>query len=403
MALTLNNFVGFETGGLEEALAIGGAVDTYETFVHAGDYSGGAGLGGTIDIAMITGGTPNGGDDRIVGFAFQFRGDPPAAGVIFEARDDAGNLLWSLTLNANKTFTAKDANGDPIGTSAGFEDDFFYFFEVRWQHVDSGNFDLHINGNPEIASGTADMSAAGAISADTAYYRLTKAGADVGYFDDIYCYSGASGVGDFLGDAEVYKYQSTLASDTPDTGDVLDEGTWDKAGETPLAATATNPEYENTGAGSVDTDGANGSPEGPKNDARIDGDANIRGMKGISNMKRSGGGGTAHYILMGNDVDGTTRSADLDPTTAFVSYFFISELGSIVPTTAQYCSIGFEMTNAQDYECQEQWAMLLHVPSAAPPVGADEMMAAIGQQTGGGGGSGDIMAHSRKPPESIAY
>lgn len=49
--------------------------------------------------------------------------------------------------------------------------------------------------------------------------------------------------------------------------------------------------------------------------------------------------------------------------------------------------------SAHEFEC----------PDAGPPVGADEMMAAIGQQTGGGGGSGDIMAHSRKPPEVIAY
>jgi len=111
-----------------------------------------------------------------------------------------------------------------------------------------------------------------------------------------------------------------------------------------------------------DNDDTNGSPEGPKNDARIDGDSNIKGMKGICNMERSGGSGSDHFILMGNDGDGTTRSADLDPPTSSDTYFFLSESGSIVPLSTEYCRIGFETTGGQDFECNEQWAMLLHVP-----------------------------------------
>ena len=41
-----------------------------------------------------------------------------------------------------------------------------------------------------------------------------------------------------------------------------------------------------------------------------------------------------------------------------------------VPDTTEYCRIGFERgqddPGGQNYDCQEQWAMLLHVPDAAP-------------------------------------
>jgi hypothetical protein len=56
-----------------------------------------------------------------------------------------------------------------------------------------------------------------------------------------------------------------------------------------------------------------------------------------------------------------------------------------------------------DYSDDTAEAAKLHIEFTAAGIGADEMMAAIGQQTGGGGGSGDIMAHSRKPPEVTAY
>ena len=402
MAHILNNLVGFETGGLEEALATNGAPSLEEVVVRTGDYSLKMDAAGEqYDVPAVSGGGSQG-SWFIVGFAVRLADKTPASEQVLLATYDGDDAAsFELRLQTNGDIWLYDANGAKQGDTVDpFTENIWHYFEIAWEQLNQGDFDLYIDGNSKISVGNKDLAATGLMT--EGYYRLSGVGGDQ-YWDDIYCYSGAAGVGDFLGDAEVYKYQSTKASDTPDNGSVLDAGTWDKAGETPLAATATNPEYENTGAGSVDSNAANGFPEGPKNDARIDGDSNIKGMKGISNMKRSGGGGTAHYILMGNDVDGTTRSPDIDPTTAFVSYFFISELGSIVPTTAQYCSIGFEMTNAQDYECQEQWAMLLHVPSVGPPVGADEMMAAIGQQTGGGGGSGDIMAHSRKPPEAVAY
>lgn len=397
MALVLNNFVGFETGDYEECIASYGAPIIGEATPHAGDYYMAMAGDDGVDVAMITGGTSSQGDDMIVGLALRRTDAPSDDRDFFFAYDDDDNLLWKLVAKTNDKIEAYDSANTLLGTSTSTIADTpaWSYVEIRWQHVNSGDFDLWMDGGSEFSYATADCFQASTLSENDAYYRLMpETGTMVGYhYDCLYMMSGASGTGDFLGESEVFKYQSVKASDTPDTGDVLDAGTWDKAGETPLAATATNPEYTDTGAGSVDTNAANGFPEGPKNDARIDGDSNIRGMKGVSNMKRSGGGGTAHYILMGNDVDGTTRSVDIDPTAAFVTYFFISELASIVPLSTEYCSIGFEMDNAQDYECQEQWAMLLHVPSVGP--GAGELESAARQ-------AGELQPQFLSP-EVIAY
>ena len=178
--------------------------------------------------------------------------------------------------------------------------------------------------------------------------------------------SGSTTFDDKLGIVEIFKYQSVKNSATPDDGgDVLNAGTWNRAGETPLAETATNPEYTSAGAGAVDTDATNGSPEGPANDVRVGNDANIRAAKAISSMQRSSGGQSDHFILFGNDVDGTTRSAVLNPSVSFDEFFFVSEAASIVPLSTEHFRIGFETTGPRDYECREQWAMILHLPAAA--------------------------------------
>ncbi len=104
---------------------------------------------------------------------------------------------------------------------------------------------------------------------------------------------------------------------------------------------------------------------GPANDGLTE-SGDIVAIKAISTMQRSGGGGTDHFILLGNDVDGTTRSVDLAPTTGLISYFMVSELTSIVPTNSEFCRIGFEQTNAQDYECSGMLAQILHVPPPPP-------------------------------------
>lgn len=361
MAPILNIFVGFETGGLEEASATSGSPDpTEEVIVRSGTRSlKMSDLSYQYDIPWVRGGVTDAGNDYIVGLGFNGVGP----GGIFLRCNDSGGLVWQLIVDNNSALLLRDAEDDEIGSSENgtIVNGTWYFIEVHFQHSGTANIEVFVNGLSVIGPLSGEnLTQSGTIDS------IQLLGATVGafYFDDVYILSGAASAADRYGDCEVYKYQSTKASATPDTGSDLDAGDWDECGQTPLSTTTPNAEYTDTGAGSVDSNDTDGSPEGPKNDLRIIGDSNIKAILGISNMQRSGGGGTLHYILLGNTGDGTTRSADLDPTQSFDNYFFLSELASIVPLSTEYCSIGFEMTNAQDYECQEQWAMLLHVPSA---------------------------------------
>ena len=372
MAITLRNFVGFETGGTEEVDGQVGSPAVNSTApVKSGTYSlklDGAATAAQVDFNIDLLESASRG---LYGFHFQTNDVTPTNDVdIFAIVDTAGAAHFALRLKTTGNVDLIDANGAVQATiTSPFTVNTWHFIEVGWKRDNTvGKVIVDINGGSELSETNFDNNT----GTSAGVIRFTGAGTnneDI-VLDNFYERS-ASADGDivranFFGNAEVFKYQSVKASATPDDGGGnLNAGTWDKAGETPLAATATNPEYTDTGAGAVDSDATNGSPEGPANDPNIDGDSNIKGMKGISNMKRAGGGDTAHFILMGNDVDGTTRSADLDPTTAFVNYFFLSEAATIVPLSTEHCRIGFEMDDAQDYECQEQWAMLLHVPAAA--------------------------------------
>lgn len=376
MAVTINNFVGFETGGLEEASAINGAPSIQSFPVRSGAFALKMDL--SLDQFQISPfeSVADQGDHQIFGFAFRKSLTPFNATTFFLALEGGTNSVLSFEIQTGDgDLRILDANDALIGSaiSAPFQNGEWHFIECRWEHSASGRIRVLIDGVEKLLATGQDLTDGGTF--DTYGLQLIGAPLTDLFYDDFYCMSGSTADSDVLGDTEIFKYQSVKASVTPDDGGkALDSGAWDDAGETPLVDnTPNNAEYTSTGAGAVDTDATNGFPEGPANDVRIDGDSNIKAAKAISGMKRSGGGQTDHFILFGNDVDGTTRSVDLDPNTQFDEFFFVSELATIVPLSTEHFRIGFEMTNAQDYECREQWAMILHVPTP-PPVGARRML-----------------------------
>ena len=78
--------------------------------------------------------------------------------------------------------------------------------------------------------------------------------------DDYYLISGATASSDRLAGTlgvEIFKYQSSKASATPDDGGGdLNTGEWGDAGETPLDNVTDVAIYTSAGAGAVDTDRA---------------------------------------------------------------------------------------------------------------------------------------------------
>ncbi len=103
---------------------------------------------------------------------------------------------------------------------------------------------------------------------------------------------------------------------------------------------------------------------GPNGAVEITG--TIQGYKGSWYMQRSGGGGSAHYGLLGNNVDGAIRSIDFNPPATYGFYSMRSGLSTVVPLSTEYCRIGFETTGNQDFECAGMLAQILHSPASVP-------------------------------------
>ena len=374
MALTVNNFTGFETQGAEESVA----VQNSPAYLTSDPAPGGSvaylslDASDAYDLPWVADGVTDAGNDYVVGFKIKAT-DKTANSVptFLDIVDSAGGSILRLRMSLSGNVVIHDANGSIIQTiSDPLSQTDYQLWELYFQHSDPGTVELFIDGVSKGEQTSQDLTDGNSLNSsavlrfDTPTDTLSAL-----LFDDAYILSGASSASDRLGGCEIFAYQAGNTGTTPDRqvggtgGTTLDAGTWDKAGETPGASTATNPEYVNAGDGAVDCDDITGR-KGPSGQSEIDGDSNIKAIKGIWTMQRSGGGGTDHFGLLGNTGDHVFRSADLDPTQSFANYFFLSE-GTPVPLSTEFCSVGFETTGAQDFECQEMWAMLLHVPDVA--------------------------------------
>ena len=252
----------------------------------------------------------------------------------------------------------------------------FFFIEVLWQHSATGNFIVHVDGSEVINETSMDLTDGGAIGADLAIYRISGPGGDVS-IDDVYAYSGGTGTGDFLGNAEIFRYQGNTNSSVSDRGltvigttDNLIKGDWDDLGETPLSSDATPPDFSTNDAlsGAKDTDdtqSGNNFRPGPNADASIDGDSNIKGAKWIHRLLRGNGNSTTHYAGFG-DNSGDVESAVVSLTGDYLNYIHIAASGAAeVPTSTEYFSNGFgKSSGGRAIAAEEIWAMILHVPDA---------------------------------------
>jgi hypothetical protein len=372
-ALQVNNFTGFETGGDEEADGTTGSPTFPTTSPASGDrHADFPGDGTGYRLPHLVAGQTDQGNDYIFSFKIRPETDktPTSVTNIITYAEDAGTFIWRLELQTNGDVEVQDETGAAIRTITDpLVLGTYQLWQVVFQHADPGTIEVFIDGSSQGLDTGQDLTNGGVLGVLAGPRIIGSAftGSASWRWDDLLIQSGASSL-DIFTDVEVFKYQSVKASATPDDGgDDLNTGNWADCGQTPLNAAICD-YTQDTAAGAVDSDATNGSPEGPANDSRIDGDSNIKAMKAVVNMERSGGSATAHFILMGNDVDGTTRSADIAPTTSFDNFYFVSELATIVPLSTEHARIGFEQDGKQDFTTQEMWAMILHEPDVAPPV-----------------------------------
>ena len=368
MALTINNFWGAETGGLEEVAGTIGSPSVSAGAAHSGGY--GYSLPASTQILFQPfESVADAGDGYICGFWFRVVSGIADPQIFFAYEGGSqSNQIIDVSLASDGDIEVRDAAVSLVGTTTSqpISADTWYFIEIYFQHAASANWEIFLDGT-SVLSGSADDLDSGGTFDTTAHQAITN----TGHFDDIYFLSGVTDPdNDRLGDAEVFAYRSTLASATPDSGSALDSGTWANLQEVPFNETNVGVYSGGAQSGAITTDDAGGSAGtgGPNTDANIDGDSNIIAHKGIVRMQRDGGSGTDHFIRLGNStqaVGSMAQSADLDPTTSYANYAFVTTSG--LPSSSQYGRVGIEKSSGgQDFNCSDMLYTLLHVPDAGP-------------------------------------
>lgn len=366
MALVLNNFIGFETGGLEEAQSFQGSPVAVLGPVRTGNFSMHlpAGTVPSYRVAAFEGGSGDQGNDYIVGFAFQTSDSTPAANVhILYAGQTAPDASLRLRLDTDGSLKLIDAGNSVVDSAAAaFTADIWHYIEIWWENADSGDAKVFID-DSEVMSVTAqDFLDAGAFT----LYRFggTATGGPEFYYDDIYCMSGATGTGDFLGSrTEVLgPFQNTI-EDATDQGATLDQGTWEKCSDTPGVDDGTPAGYTTgsaqTGFTICDEGGTGGDRQGPAE--LITGVS--KGAKYIYRLNRGSGSGTVHRKRWGKNTSVQDSASDIGLGTGLGNYFQLETNTTYMPNvnTDNFATGFLKEAGGREIYCAEMWSMLLHV------------------------------------------
>lgn len=236
MALTLGNFIGFETGGLEEVEGLASSPAVDDAYPRTGRYCLECSSGDDrVYIKAFVNGTDQG-DFYVAGFAFRTPdATPSTTSTIFVATDSVYQWHWFLRLTTTGYLEIQDNTlSNFTATTTQLQDNTWYYIEISWekQNLD-GQMDIYIDGVSELAITTADLDDGGAL----AYYGFgfTTTYIDT-YFDDFYCYSGASsGATNMQGIyTRVIGPFANTEEDATDQGTTLTVGTWADTSEVPF-------------------------------------------------------------------------------------------------------------------------------------------------------------------------
>lgn len=360
MALALKNFVGFETGGLEEAKAASGNLNLVDSGVRTGDHS--------LEMPDNTGrygvDFEGGLTEFVVGLAVKVTDIVPAGTArLLTVQHGAGDVFYLYMGSDGDLKLYNTAEATFYSAAWDWPDTDWHYVEVYFKmHGTAGAFEVFVDGTPRISESSKDTLP----ETDADNVRLMGSNLWVPTYDDIYIGAATAGA-DRLGDCEVFRYQANTNSATPDTGDALNTGVWQNCGQTPGAGG----EAVYTGTpltGAVYTDDTESGKyyrHGPHGDGNIDG--TIEAGKWLHRLKRGNGGGTTHYKRYGNDGDGLTDEAVPELTISYANLETISTAAAVVPTDQEHFAQGFRVDGGRDLLCEEMWAFILHVPPVGPP------------------------------------
>ena len=379
MALTLNNFWGGETGGLEEFSATVSSPDPTEAVIVR---SGARAL--SMDGASTQSANLKLFDevaDAGTGHAFGFGVylgtgvTPSSAVVIGNILNDAAGVVGQIELQTDGTLHLLDSLGAiAVNGTITLKANTHHFIEVYFVASGSGASELIIDDN-SAGTGTSDDFLNGTL--DEFQFASTSALDGVIVFDDWYWLSGATAASDRYGPGvSVYGYQPAQSIPNPDFdssgvagGDNLENSTlWVNAGALPWSdsnlAQYTNSAARN-GCVAFDT----GSRLGPSSGSNIV-SGTIKAAKYAFRGDRSGGGSTTHSIVYGK-YDGAGNMDDapqVDVVTllqgTLSNFFVVTEAAAEVPTASEDFVMGLDKgAGGRDWDCYEMQAFLLHVSS----------------------------------------
>lgn len=309
MAITLFQSCGFETADsteLRTATSIG-----YETtVVKTGDYSASVANGQGFTLGPFDGTGRDAGGIHCI--TFHWRCTSVTTNGWFQflesyATDATGDVGMALAYNDTtgnlEMYDEAGYSSTPVATISWTPSvDTWYHIAVMWEpNVASGDYAVFIDGTEMVSGTTGDFLHA---TGNFDVYNFTgDTDAGTQYFDDVCVWTGLESTADYLSSLyqpRIHRYRSTKASATPDgpaSPTNLSTGTW--AAIHGLSSTDTvNGDYPGgVSYGTVNTDDAGGSAGtgGPNTDTEV-GDY-IVCTKVITRAKRSGGGGTAQYVM----------------------------------------------------------------------------------------------------------
>lgn len=375
MAFQINNFIGFESGGLEEIDQVSGAPTASTAQKRTGSYSmllDDPDEGATINPFVI--GSDQGGD-YIVGFAFYLVNS--GTQYLLEVQDSSNADHLRVAINSSTQLILIDANGSTVGTgSTTLSTGQWYYIELYYQQSATGNATLYLDtdggGTDSEISVTSQDFDTGTAGLDSYDFDTDTASVSI-YIDDFYCASGATSGDDRLGNGAVVSvkgaYQKTDGTAVPQVtvggrSDNLTSGTFGNASEI-VFNDSNQAIYDGAPVGGgIRTN--SGSRSGPA--SAITGTAKL--AKWLLRAERGNGGATTHTFFFGkyNGSTDATLSASPSLGAAAANFEYGTDNTTYMPnSTSDYFVWGFLSDGPRDFETNDVACFLLHTESAGEP------------------------------------
>lgn len=385
--VTLHEFVGFETGGIEEV----GAIEQYS--IDTSPAPGNSREQYVCSLGVLIGG---GGASYVrserwsmssqscvtVGAHIYFTGIDADADMDF--LEIGINLAEDIFLNVNTAdgdLRVKDENGTVVATySDAFVDSTWYLIELKYRkHATAGDAEVRIDevrvitmaGNKDFLGGSG-----GAIDEllirgpTTSPSNSAHVGVDVDnyyiYYDDgTFITTNATFLGDFT---VIGPYNDTnQTGQTADFGDPWNSGSWDNTHDVPKNDSTVG-EFTALGAfvegGCTSNDGDN---DGPSADSRVLG--TIKGASWIARARKQTSSSQTWKLKYGAHTvaatDNTAKTGILALTTSYQAYkVMVDSSDANCPTKSEWFQFGAEQLETgfgkADFQLSEFWCFILH-------------------------------------------